>query len=263
MRTLETSPRKLVGSVQRAVDILDLFGEGCPELGTTEIAQALGLHKSTVSTLVATLAANGYLEQNSATRKYLLGLKILERSAVLLARMDIRRVAHPFLDQLRDWRGESVNMGIRDGDVVVYIDQLPGTHATALREEVGKRAPLHSTALGKALIAWLPATELQAIIADYDLTPRTPRTIVSQSDFLEELEKTRERGYAMDDEEHEAGGRCIGAPVFDRGGRPVAAVSQSAPLPRVPLDQVPVVAEMVRNTAKAISLRLGYVQRPY
>src|SRR5512133_1756224 len=135
MRDSEPSSRKLVGSVQRAVDILNLFDSECPELGTTEIALALGLHKSTVSSLVATLAANGYLDQSPTSRKYLLGLRLLERSSILLGQMDIRRVAHPFLDQLRDWRGESVNLGIRDGNVVVYIDQFPSTHSTAMREE--------------------------------------------------------------------------------------------------------------------------------
>ena len=263
MRNLEASSRKLVGSVQRAVDILNLFEAGCPELGTTEIAQALGLHKSTVSSLVATLAANGYLDQNSSTRKYFLGLRLLERSSVLLGQMDIRRVAHPILDQLRHWRGESVNMAIRDGDVVVYIDQLPSIHVTAMREEIGKRAPLHTTALGKALIAWLPPAELQTIAKRCDLARRTPRTITSYDEFLTELERTRDRGYALDDEEHEPGGRCIGAPIFDHTGRPIAAVSQSTPLARIPMDQVPVVAEMVRDAAKSISLHLGYVQKPF
>lgn len=263
MRSPATTPRKKIGAVQRAVDILNLFDGRYPELGTTEIALALALHKSTVSSLVATLAANGYLDQNPATRKYALGLRLLERSSVLLGQMDIRRVARPFLDKLRDWRGESVNMGIRDGLEVVYIEQLPSIHATGMREEIGKRAPLHSTALGKALIAWLPPAELQGIVKECDLVSLTPRTITSTEQFLRELEETRDRGYGLDDEEHELGGRCVGAPIFDHMGQPVAAVSVSTPLPRIPLTEVPTVAEMVRDTAKAISIRLGYVQKPY
>ena len=249
--------------MQRAVDILNLFGSHSPELGTTEIAHALGLHKSTVSSLVATLAANGYLEQNPSTRKYTLGLRLLERSSVLLGQMDIRRVARPYLDKLHDWRGESINMGIRDGNEVVYIEQLPSTHAMGMREEIGKRAPLHSTALGKALIAWLPPAELQAIVKRCELVALTPRTITSVEQFLQELERTRERGYGLDDEEHSPGGRCVGAPIFDHRGEPVAAVSVSTPIQRIPLEEIPTVAEMVRETAKAISLRLGYVQKPY
>ncbi len=263
MRNLAPNPRRKIGAVQRAVDILNLFDSQSPELGTTEIAQSLGLHKSTVSSLVATLAANGYLDQNPSSRKYVLGLRLLERSAVLLGQMDIRRVARPFLDKLRDWRGESVNMGIRDGDDVVYIEQLPSTHSVGMREEIGKRAPLHSTALGKALIAWLPPADLQRIVKHCDLTPLTPRTITSTEEFLHELERTRERGYGLDDEEHSLGGRCVGAPIFDHMGQPVAALSVSTPVERIPMSQVPVVAEMVREVAKAISLRLGYVQRPY
>lgn len=257
------SRRRRIGAVQRAVDILNLFDARSPELGTSEIAMALGLHKSTVSGLVATLAANGYLDQNPSTRKYTLGLRLLERSSVLLGQMDIRRVARPHLDRLHDWRGESVNMGIRDGNEVVYIDQLPSIHATGMREEVGKRAPLHSTALGKALIAWLPPSELHSVVKRCHLVALTPRTITTMEEFLQELERTRERGYGLDDEEHSLGGRCVGAPIFDHRGLPVAAISVSTPVSRLPLDEVPVVAEMVRDTAKSISLRLGYVQKPY
>ncbi len=263
MRNHAPSPGRKIGAVQRAIDILNLFDSQSPELGTTEVAQALGLHKSTVAGLVATLAANGYLDQNPSTRKYVLGLRLLERSSVLLGQMDIRRVARPFLDKLRDWRGESVNMGIRDEDEVVYIDQLPSTHSTGMREEIGKRAPLHSTALGKALIAWLPPGELQRIVKHCDLTPITAKTITGAEEFARELERTRERGYGLDDEEHSVGGRCVGAPIFDHMGQPVAAISVSTPLQRIPMSEVPVVAEMVRETAKAISLRLGYVQKPY
>ncbi len=263
MRNLDPNLRRKIGAVQRAVDILNLFDSQSPELGTTEIALSLGLHKSTVSSLIATLAANGYLDQNPSSRKYALGLRLLERSSVLLGQMDIRRVAHPFLDKLRDWRGESVNMGIRDGREVVYIDQLPSILAGGMREEIGKRAPLHSTALGKALIAWLPPEELQQIARRCDLSPLTPRTITSLEEFFRELERTRERGYGLDDEEHSRGGRCVGAPIFDHMGQPVAAVSLSTPIERLPLAEVPAVAEMVRDTAKAISLGLGYVQKPF
>ena len=101
------------------------------------------------------------------------------------------------------------------------------------------------------------------MLKECDLSPRTARTITSLEAFVEELEKTRDRGYALDDEEHELGGRCIGAPIFDHLGKPVAAVSQSTPLARIPVEEVPVVAEKVRDAAKAISLRLGYVQKPY
>ncbi len=263
MRSPGLTTRRKIGAVQRAVDILNLFDSERPELGTTEISQALALHKSTVSTLVATLAANGYLDQNPSTRKYVLGLRLLERSSVLLGQMDIRRVARPHLDKLHDWRGESVNMGIRDGYEVVYIEQLPSDHSTGMREEIGKRAPLHSTALGKSLIAWLPPAELQRIVKGCELISLTPRTITGADQFALELEKTRERGYGLDNEEHQLGGRCVGAPIFDHLGQPIAAVSVSTPLARIPMSEVPVVAEMVRETAKAISLSLGYVQKPY
>lgn len=255
--------RRKIGSVQRAIDILNLFGSQSPELGTTEIAQALGLHKSTVSGLVSTLEANGYLDQNPSSRKYRLGLKLVERSSVLLKQIEIRRVASPFLEGLRDWFGESVNLALRDGAEVVYIEQLPGDHPLGTREEIGKRASVHCTALGKALISWLPPAELQQVVAECELRPVTGNTITDLDQFLLELERTCERGYAIDDEEIELGVRCVGAPIFNHTGRPVAAVSVSVPLPRIPSSEIPRYAEKVRETAKSISTRLGYLQRPY
>jgi IclR family transcriptional regulator, KDG regulon repressor len=263
MDTLVSVERRKIGSVQRAIDILNLFSRTIPELGTTEIAEALGLHKSTVAGLIFTLEANGYLDQNPATRKYRLGLRILERSSALLSQVEVRKVAMPWLEQLRSWFGEGVKLAIRDGVDVVYIEQLQGTHPLGVRDEVGKRAPVYCTALGKALVAWLPPSEVSEIVGRCKFTPFTPNTITSPGQFIAELDRTRARGYALDDEEIEMGGRCISAPIFNHTGRPVAAVSVSVPLPRIPISEIPRFAEKVRETAKTVSTRLGYMERPY
>ncbi len=263
MSRVAREERRRIGSVQRAIDILNLFGSQAPELGTTDISQALGLHKSTVSGLVSTLEANGYLDQNPTTRKYRLGIKLVERSSMLLKQIEVRKVALPFLEALRDSCGESVNLGIRDGVEVVYIEQLQSIHPLGLREEIGKRASIHCTALGKALVAWLPPDAIQQVVERCEFRPITPNTITDREQFLAELERTRERGFAIDDEEIELGGRCVAAPIFDHRGQPVAAVSVSVPLPRIPVSEIPRFAEKVRGTAKAVSSRLGYPYRPY
>lgn len=252
---------KKIGSVQRAIDILNLFDGQVSELGTTEISRALGLHKSTVASLVYTLDANGFLSQNPDTLKYRLGLKIAERAFVMLDQIEIRQVANPFLRELRNQWNETVNLAVPNGPDVVYIERFLGTKALGVNVEVGRRAPAHATALGKAILSCLSLEELQAFIQRYGLSPQTPRTITDPDTFLAELDRTRERGFAIDDEEYELGGCCVAAPVFNHTGKPTAAVSISAPAARLPLSEVPQAGAMVCQTAESISRSLGYVPR--
>jgi DNA-binding IclR family transcriptional regulator len=258
-----THTSKKIGSVERAFDILNLFGSQCPELSMTEIARALGLHKSTTASLIYTLEANGFLSQNPDTRKYRLGLKLVERAFAMLDQIEIRQVAYPFLRDLRDQWNETVNLAIMDGPDVVYVERLLGTKALGMRSEVGRRAPAHATALGKAILACLPAAGVQTFVAQYGLAALTPRTITQPAEFLAEIEKTREQGYAVDDEENEIGGRCVAVPVFDHTGQPVAAVSVSAPTARLPVSEFPQAGAMVRETARSISRGLGYIPRSF
>ena len=252
-----------IGSVQRAVDILNLFDSQTPELGTTEIARALGLHKSTTASLVSTLAANGFLGQNPETRKYRLGLKLVERAFAMLDQVEIRQIAYPCLQELRNKWNETVNLAILDGADVVYIERMLGTKALGMRSEVGRRAPAHSTALGKAIIACWPVADAKAFVTLHGLPAITPQTITDPDKFLTELDKVREQGYAVDDEENEIGGRCIAVPVFDHMGKAIAAISISAPTARLPMSDVPQAGAMVRETAKAISRGLGYLPRSF
>jgi DNA-binding IclR family transcriptional regulator len=254
---------KKIGSIQRALDILNLFSSQSSELGTTEIARALGLHKSTTASLVYTLEANGFLSQNPDTRKYRLGLKLVERAFAMLDQVEVRQVAYPFLRELRDQWNETVNLAILDGPDIVYVERMLGTKALGMRSEVGRRAPAHSTALGKAILSCLPVATVQAFVCQYGLPAMTPRTITDPDKFLVELEKTREQGYAVDDEENEIGGRCVAVPVFDHTGQPVAAASVSAPTARLPVSEFQQAGAMVRETAKSISRGLGYMPRSF
>lgn len=258
-----TQTSRKIGSVQRAIDILNLFDHQTPELGTTEIARALGLHKSTAASLVSTLAANGFLNQNSETRKYRLGLKIVERAFAMLDQIEIRRIAYPALQQLRDQWNETVNLAILDGPDVVFIERMLGTKALGMRSEVGRRERAHSTALGKAILAALPLAEVKTFVATYGLPAVTPKTITDPERLYAELDRVREQGYAVDDEENEIGGRCVAVPIFDHTGSAIAAVSISAPTARLPLDDVPQAGAMVREIAKTISRNLGYLPRSF
>jgi IclR family KDG regulon transcriptional repressor len=257
---MAAATRRTIGSVQRAIDILDLFDAQISQLGITEIAGALDLHKSTAAGLVYTLEHNGYLEQDPATRKYRLGLKLVERASTALGQLDVRELALPHLRELRAWCDESVNLAIRDGGHVVYIEQLSSTQPLGMRSKVGTRALVHSTALGKAILSCLPPTEVQQLITQYGLPAITPLTLTDPQRFLLEIEQARERGFALDNEENEMGVRCVAAPIHDHTGQVVAAVSVSAPIQRLPMSEVPRFGNKVKETARAISCKLGYKQ---
>jgi DNA-binding IclR family transcriptional regulator len=250
--------RRVIASVQHALDILNLFEESYPEIGNNDIAKMLKMDPGTVAGLVYTLKLNHYLDQNPDNRKYRLGMKLAERASMLLNQIDLRKIAAPYLEELRQWSGESINLAIRDHTEVVYIERLMGHHALGIRSELGKRACVHSTALGKAILASMIPEEIQAILADYEFIPVTPNTITNLKDFLKELDRVRKTGYAIDEEENELGGRCLAAPVFNNSGVPVAAVSISVPVQRLPREQVSEYGTRIKETTLEISRTLGY-----
>jgi len=254
-----SNSRKLIASVQRALDILNLFNSGHVELGNAEIAKLLDLPVGTASGLIYTLKANNYLDQNPATRKYRLGLKLAERAAVLLDQLDLRKVAATYLEELRDWCGESVNLAVRDGNEVVYIERMFGDHSLGIRSELGRRGSLHSTALGKALLSFLPETERQTVLEDYVLKPLTPFTITDKERFTVELATIKNRGYAIDEQENELGGRCVGSPILDRHGYPIAAISISVPIQRFPEEEIEKFGKKLIGIASIISQKMGHI----
>lgn len=257
MTPLDQNRHKVIGSVQKAIDILDLFDHHNYELGTTEIAKALDMPKSTAAGIIHTLDLNGYLNQNRNNRKYRLGIKLVERGSILLSQLDLRQIALPHLENLRDWCNEGVNLAIRDGHEVVYIERLFGTNLLGMRSEIGKREPVHSTALGKALLYPLSDEEINKFLSTHALTSITPRTITDDEQFLVDLRQARERGFAVDDEENEPGGRCLAAPIYDFSGRPIAAVSVSVPVQRLPESKISIFGEKIKKTSTSISRDLG------
>jgi DNA-binding IclR family transcriptional regulator len=249
--------QKKIRSLQRAIDIIDLFNGQRREMGVTEIARALEMPKSTVAGLIFTLEQNHYLSQHPETRKYSLGYKLVERAGVLLDQMDLRRIAEPILQILRDTANESVNLAIRDGNYVTYIARMQGDNVLRMRSEIGKREMIHSTALGKAILADHGDDELADIVRAIDLIPVTPRTITSADEFLRELNLTRERGFAIDDEENETGGRCVAAAIQDYLGGPIAAISLSVPIQRFPDEKINEYGGLVKQAADTISKKMG------
>lgn len=253
---------RIIASLQRALDILSLFGPQTPELGITDIAKALSLHKSTASGLVYTLQRNGYIAQNPENRRYHLGLQLVERAGVLLDQIEIRKIALPELEYLRDWSAESVNLAILEENQIIYIERLLSEKSLGFRNHIGKRAFPHSTALGKAILSHLPAQESLAILQSYRLDSMTSNTITDIDELMQQFEVFRQQGYAIEREENEIGGLCISAAIHSYGAAPVAAVSVSIPLSRLDEAKIPTYGAKVVEVAGRVSGKLGYSLEP-
>ncbi|MDE2857208.1 MAG: IclR family transcriptional regulator [Chloroflexota bacterium] len=257
----EKDPR-IISSLQRALDILSLFGSQSPELGITEIAKALNLHKSTAAGLVYTLQRNGYIAQNPENRRYHLGLQLIERAGVLLDQIEIRKIAMPELEHLRDWSSESVNLAILEENQVIYIERLLTDKSLGFRNHIGKRAWPHSTALGKAILSHLPPHEARAILESYPLEAMTANTITDIDALIGQFKAFYDQGYAIEREENEIGGLCISAPIHNHSSNPVAAVSVSFPLSRLDETMITTYGTKILEVARRISVKLGHHLEP-
>jgi DNA-binding IclR family transcriptional regulator len=216
------------------------------------------LSKSTIYGLVNTLVAKGYLEQNVQTKRYRLGIKLFEFGTLVLKRMDLRNEAKPFCEELVSKHNATVHLAAHYGDEIVYIDKVDAPGAMIVYSQTGKRAPMHCTGVGKAILAFLSDDEMIRFLAKGDLQKYTEHTITDPEELYRELRRVRTCGYAVDNEEIETGLRCVAAPIFNHLNQPVAAISVSAPTVRLPLEQIEAIADDVQYHALQISQRLGY-----
>ena len=250
----------VVKSVSRALDIIALVGMKKGGLGVTEIANQIDINKSSVFRTLSTLVQYGYIEQDRETGKYKLGYKFLDISSKLLESIDIRSEAKPFLKELENKTNEVIHLVVYDQGEVVYIEKLEGTETLRTHSKVGKRAPMHCTSVGKAILAHLPENDVLSILERKGMPYHTDHTITSIEAILQELKQIRQRGYALDLEENEYGITCIAAPVFDHLGKVVAAVSISGPTTRMTKDRLTYLGPIMIQTSQRLSARIGHVR---
>ncbi len=201
----------------------------------------------------------GYVEQDVETGRYKLGYKFLEISSRLLESIDLRTEAKPFLLELERDTNEVIHLVVYDQGEVVYIEKLEGNETLRMHSKVGKRAPMHCTSVGKAILAHLPLNIVLDIIDRKGLPMHTEKTITDKDEFLQELVKVKQLGYALDLEENETGITCIAVPIFDHLGKVVASVSISGPTMRMTDERLDRLKEKMMTAGRLISARLGYV----
>lgn len=246
-------------SVDRAISILQVLARH-GAAGVTEIAGELGVHKSTVFRLLATLDARGLVEQNAERGRYQLGYGVVQLAAGATKRSDVSLLSLPVCQELAETVGETVDVAIHDGRRVISVDQVIGSAAVTTINWVGQRTPMHATSAGQVFLAHMPPEHLDAVLAE-GLERYTPRTVVDPIVLEQQLGLVRDRGFACTMEEYEIGLAAIAAPIRSIDGSVIAAVTVSGPAFRVDEDRIPELAPRVLAAADEISQRNGHPKR--
>lgn len=241
-----------IQSLARGLKILNILSQSPDGIGTIEVSKRLGVDKSSASRLLQTLANYGFAEQNDDNMRYYLGPQVLSLSRYLLNRIPLRDHARPYLHQLVERTGECAHLAIMANNQALYIDQVQSPAVLRVESEIGTLSPLHCTALGKVLLTFGDAS------MNGEFKSYTQRTITDRPTLEAQIEQTRQRGYAIDDEEYNYGVRCVAAPVYDHTHQLVGTIGISGPGARVTLESIDQFGQLVMQTAEELSSRLGY-----
>lgn len=252
-----TETKNPIQVVERMMKLLDVLAHHPDPAALKQIAQETGLHPSTAHRILSAMAQSGFVERGEGGT-YRLGIRLLELGSLVKSRISLRETAMPAMLKLHAATGESVNLGIRDGDEIVYVERTSsGRSAVRVVHIVGARAPLHTTATGKLFLVEDGVDRVRDYGRRTGLPGSTPASITEIGALEKELDKVRRHGVAFDLEEVEIGVRCIAAGVRDDSGELIAGLSVSTPSERFNPDRAP----LVREAADEISRALGYVRR--
>ena len=260
--TAKGKPANLVQTIERTALILEILGQAPSGLSLGELSEKVKLPKGTAHRLLTSLAYFDFVRQDRASKHYLLGFKLVELGNHLLSHIDLRNEARPYLVGLSDEVQETVHLVVLNRDRALYIDKVD-LHSRRgglqMVSRVGSRNPLHCSAVGKVLLAFMPETDAEVIVQNIKPEQLTDHTITDPSALKQHLLMIRTKGYAIDDEENEEGVRCIAAPIRNEIGEVVAAMSVSGPTTRVTNEKInDSLKFQVIETAMRISRKLGF-----
>jgi IclR family transcriptional regulator, KDG regulon repressor len=255
-----------VQTIDRVSFLLEVLAQAPAGISLGELAVRVRLPKGTAHRLLSSLAFFGFARQDPESKKYFLGYKVVELGQRVLNQLDLRRDARPFLMDLAEKTRETIHLVLLDRNEILYLDRVEADEdLRVLRtgSKIGTRTTAHSSAVGKVLLAHLPGGPLEEFFRQKGLPPKTPQTITNQTDFRRHLQRVREQGYAVDDEENEEGVRCVAAPIRNERGEVVAAISISGPSIRMTPKLIrESLSREVGKTALRISAKLGFSLSP-
>lgn len=246
-----------VQSVDRALEIIDILEDEPQGLGVTPLSKKMGVSKSTIYRLLSSLLNKEYVRQNEETQKYHLGLRLMQLGQTVTNQIDIRQVAAPVMERLVQDTGETVHLVVQDGNEIVYIDKIESQATIRMFSNIGKRAPMHCTGVGKAILSNLSDEEIDNIIKENGLEKFTNNTITDPQKLKEHLKEILMLGYSIDDEEHEMGIKCAASPIFNFKGEVIAGISVAGPIMRINDNKIQHMAKEVLKASKEISESLG------
>jgi DNA-binding IclR family transcriptional regulator len=249
-----------VQSVDRALAVLEILARD-GHAGVSEIAEEMGIHKSTASRLLGSLVSRDMVHQNSERGKYQLGFGILRLASSIPGRLSLVHEARAVMESLAEEFKETVNLAVLRSNFAVNVDQAMGPSSLATYDWVGSLTPLHATSSGKILLAGLSADERDRILKETGLPPRTPRTITDRTELENQLIEASRRGYAVTLEEFEIGINSMSVPVYNHMGAVIGAVSISGPVFRFDPETTPGLIEGLGQAGLKISANMGYTRR--
>ena len=249
-----------VPALERAFQIIDMLERSSLGLNKSEIAKHLDLPYSSIFNLLNTLDIHGYARKDNETGKYYLGPRLMNGDRLVADEAALRRVAAPVMRELIGGTSLTSHLAVLRGGDAVYIEKQEPNGFFRLNTWVGQRVYVHTSAVGKALVCDLSKNDVQDLWKR-GLPPRTPKTVRSFRAFWAELRRTRERGYALDDEEDQIGGRCVAVPIRAASGGIVAALGVSAVTDHLPSSETERTAQRLLAAIKEISPALAFVDR--
>jgi len=254
----KANPNYPIKVLNKTLSILEILLQHDSSMNMTEISEKLGLYPSTIHRILDTLKHWGYVEQDPNTQKYQLGLKLLELGMAKLHQMDLAREAAPYLKQLVKQCNETVHLGVLEEGEVLYLAKEESSQTIRMISYVGRRAPLHCTALGKVLLAYMSEKERKKILEEKALPRLTEKTITNKKELEKELNRIKRQSFALDREENEKDVCCIAAPIRNYQGKVISAISISSPSFRIDKNAQNNLKKVLIETSKKISKRLGY-----
>jgi IclR family transcriptional regulator, KDG regulon repressor len=262
MKRAAKPPKKPPYKVQvldRAINILEFIGrQSSGEAALPELSAAMKLHKTTTHRIAHVLESRGLLRRGLDSNRYRLGLHLYDLGCQALDHVNIRDEARPLMTRVAFEVGETVHLALLDRAEVLYIERVEAQRSLTMGSKLGARNPVYCTALGKAILAWSPEAEVDRVLGGSRMEARTRNTITNVLTLKRELERIRDRGYAIDDEEIEEGIRCIAAPILSANDRAVAAISVSGPSSRITPDRYQLIGKTMMNAAQELSTRMGH-----
>jgi len=249
----------IIHSLDKGLHLLETIEQANNPVTLKYLWEKLGWDKATIHRLLVTLEKRGYLIRNAKTKEYALGLKIFGLYDSLKRKLDIQQITRPFLREISEETGESTHLVVAVGMNIVFIDRITSAETLSVNTQIGSQEPMYCTALGKIILANLDFADLSDYVPK-KMVKYTKNTLTNWVSLKKELKISKDRGYALDNEEYVDGIRCIASAIFNDVGAPIAALGISAPKYRFPDEKVEHYGHFINERADQISKQMGFVE---